>query len=408
MRATIALLIDAYRELNAKKLFWITLAISLFIVLVYAAAGIDEQGLTFLHWHIPAPFTSKLIPPSLFYKFVFAKLGIPYWLTWGAMILALISTASIIPDFVLGGAVELTLSKPISRIRLLLTKYACGLLFVALQVAVFTTASFLVIGIRGGSWQPNVFLAIPIVLAVFSYIYCISALVGMLTRSTIASVLVATLFWFVVFITNSADTITLSLRKDSELAVKRYAAQVERGEKSTREMLVKQREEAAKAAAPDAQATPVVAEPTTAELDAANALLATRRLRLQESQKALETRTWWSNLFLYIKAPLPKTSETTGLLDRYLITQDDLGLLRRFEERGQNDEEDEDLDVPDGDPRKMTPDERRARRNANRTTEAAVEDVFRSRSLWWILGTSLAFEAAVMGIACWIFARKDF
>lgn len=404
MRATLALLIDAYRELNAKKLFWITMAISLLIVLVYAAAGIDERGLTFLHWHIPAPFTSKLVPPALFYKFVFAKLGIPYWLTWGAMILALISTASIIPDFVLGGAVELTLSKPIGRVRLFLTKYACGLLFVGLQVAVFTTASFLVIGLRGGTWQPSVFLAIPIVLCVFSYIYCVSSLVGMLTRSTIASVLVAALFWFVVFITNTADTITLSLRKESEGAVKRYATQVERLEKTTKQTMMKQREEEAKAAGK----TDPVAEPTLAEMDQANAILATRRLKLTESEQALATRTWWSNLFLYIKAPLPKTSETTGLLDRYLITQDDLGLLRKFDERDQN-AEDEDVDLPsNNDPRSLTPEQRRARRNEHRTTEAAVEDVFRSRSLWWILGTSIAFEVGVMGIACWIFARKDF
>ncbi len=410
MRATLALIIDAYRELNARKLFWITMAISMLIVLVYAAAGINEQGLTFLHWSLPGPsfLNSKLIPPSLFYKFVFAKLGIPYWLTWGAMILALVSTASIIPDFVLGGAVELTLSKPISRVRLFLTKYLCGLIFSGLQVAAFSTACFLVIGIRGQSWQPSVFLAIPIVLAVFSYVYCISALVGMLTRSTIASVLIAVLFWFVVFLTNTADTITLQITKQLDQRTKMLSSQVERGEKQARDALIKVREAEAQSAAKPGEAPTPVAEPTEAELDAANVLLAQRRTSLKESQASLQKAEWYSRLFVYIKAPLPKTSETTGLLDRYLITNEDLGVLRRFSDANETQGAVEIDEAPPEDPRKMTPEQRRARRDAERRSEAAVEDTLRSRSLWWVLGTSFAFEAAVLGVACLIFRRRDF
>ena len=36
MTQTLALLLDAYRELNAKKLFWVVLAISLIVVLSVA------------------------------------------------------------------------------------------------------------------------------------------------------------------------------------------------------------------------------------------------------------------------------------------------------------------------------------------------------------------------------------
>ena len=36
---TLALLLDAYRELNAKKLFWITMILSGVIVLAFAAVG---------------------------------------------------------------------------------------------------------------------------------------------------------------------------------------------------------------------------------------------------------------------------------------------------------------------------------------------------------------------------------
>ena len=64
---------------------------------------------------------------------------------------------------------------------------AAGLLFVALQVAIFATASYFVIGIRGGSWEPGVFLAIPLVVCFFSYLYAVSVFFGVLTRSTLAA-----------------------------------------------------------------------------------------------------------------------------------------------------------------------------------------------------------------------------
>lgn len=170
MTQTLALLLDAYRELNSKKLFWFTLAISCLIALAFAAIGIDENGLSLLWWEIGdigGFVNSDIIPKDQFYKMMFANFGVGFWLGWIATILALVSTSGMIPDFIAGGAVELTLSKPVGRVRLFLTKWAVGLLFVALQVAVFTLACFLIIGIRGGSWTPRVFLAIPIVVLFF-------------------------------------------------------------------------------------------------------------------------------------------------------------------------------------------------------------------------------------------------
>ena len=46
MTQTIALLVDAYRELNAKKLFWVTLILSGVLVGAFACVGLDAQGPT--------------------------------------------------------------------------------------------------------------------------------------------------------------------------------------------------------------------------------------------------------------------------------------------------------------------------------------------------------------------------
>ncbi len=48
MTAFLAMLLDAYRELNAKKLFWITLGLSGMVVLFFGSIGFDEQGMSML------------------------------------------------------------------------------------------------------------------------------------------------------------------------------------------------------------------------------------------------------------------------------------------------------------------------------------------------------------------------
>src|SRR5439155_6423690 len=125
--------------------------------------------------------------PDAFYKFIFTAFAIPYWFGLFASVLALISVGGIFPDLITGGSIDLYLSKPISRLRLFLTKYVFGLLFVALQVFVFSAASFLVILLRGHAFEPRIFLAVPLVTLYFSYLFCVCAALGIATRSTMAA-----------------------------------------------------------------------------------------------------------------------------------------------------------------------------------------------------------------------------
>src|SRR3954452_14384656 len=78
---TIALLVDAYRDLQSRKLFWITLVLSVLVAGVFAFVGIDPVGITIFGKHVRGvPFNSNLISPADFYKFVFTTLAIPLWL----------------------------------------------------------------------------------------------------------------------------------------------------------------------------------------------------------------------------------------------------------------------------------------------------------------------------------------
>ena len=383
---TWALLLDAYRELNAKKLFWITLILSFLVVAVYAAFGINEQGLTFLWFEFPTPINSTIIPPKLLYKFSFAYVGVPIWLTWIATILALISTASIIPDFIAGGAVELTLSKPIGRVRLLLTKYFTGLLFAALQVLAFSAACLLVIGIRGGSWEWRVLLAVPIVIVFFSYLFCVATFFGLITRSTIASLLLTLLAWVGFFAFNLADELFLSFREAQQLQVEIY-----------------ERREQIQLAAADTERQRLIADGQDAPDDpeSLNPFLSSTRKNLAERRESRDTMYAWSRRIIAVKTVLPKTSETIDLLGRSLLSMDELD---RFLPSDQHELVDVDAFIESkaqgARPVVVTMEDPAVNRR--------VEQLKRTRGPGWLIGTSLGFEAVVLALACVVFTRRDF
>lgn len=386
MTQTLALLLDAYRELNAKKLFWITMAISGLVVLIFAGFGINEKGLTLLHWQFDTPlFTSRLVPPEKFYKFSYATFAVPFWLTWIANILALVSTSSIFPDFIAGGAVELTLSKPISRTRLYLTKYATGLLFAALQVAVFSVACFVVIGLRAHSWEPRTFLAVPIVVLIFSYLFSMCTLLGLVTRSTITALLLTLLLWFMLWGVNTTDVVFLRLRETAAVNAERAAKRLERAQAAATKQIETMREKGAPT--PAQQGLP----PQCAdELEAVNPFLKGIR---DDARDSAESAARWKRLSSFIvaaKTLLPKTAETSELLDRWLLTPEDKQIITG-RGRGEGDVE------------------TKARfDNQDPEVERLMEDAVRGRTVGWIIGTSLGFEAVVLALGAWLFARRDF
>ena len=363
MIQTLALLNAAYRELNARKLFWVTMGLSLLIVAAFAAVGINSTGLTILWWEFELEFVNtNFFPREVFYKFLFANFGIGFWLTWLASILALISTASIVPDMVTGGSIDILLSKPIGRTRLFLTRYFTGLLFVTVQVSVFTIASFLLVGIRGGAWEPWLLLAIPLVVVFFSYLYCVCALIGLLTRSTIVSLLVTMLFWLAIFGIHSGEEITLA----GKIAYRIDLEQVEVDLDEAVEM-----------------GDPIeVTEPLQEVVDAT----------LGSYQTWSTTHAW----FYWSKTLLPKTTETIDLLERTLQTRAGLDAIG----------------PPEGSGRRRGPRSGNMFGTTSRIPQREIERQQQAendtRSVTWIIGTSLLFEFLILAFCCWRFSRRDF
>lgn len=359
---TWAILIDGYRELNAKKLFWIVLALSILIVVAFAGIGMHDGKITLFS------LRTGFAPPvglADFYKLLFIEFGIKFWLTFIAAILALISTASIFPDFLTGGSIDLYLSKPLGRLRLFLTKYASGLLFAGMQVLAFCLASFLVIGLRAGSWDWRIFIAVPVVVCFFSYLFSISAFFGVVTRSTVAAVLLTILAWLLIWGVDQAEYLVLLFKTSQE----RQLVDNQRQLASVRERIAR--------AETAATTRPFGGSEGIAALHASEV-----NLESQIRNSAAVNLRLAHRILLFVKTDFPKTRETTDLLNRWMVKHPREQAVK------------EPRDAPPG---LVTPADARA-----------VEQYIQARSVSWIVGTSLVFEAAVLALAAWLFVRRDY
>ena len=100
----------------------------------------------------------------------------------------------------------------------------------------------------------------------------------------------------------------------------------------------------------------------------------------------------WHNLIVGIKTAMPKTGETISLLERQLIERADLP------------------DTNSDNKNNLTSITSKMAVVGVRKTDVVkrIEDFYLNRSVTWIIGTSLIFEAFILSIACWVFCRRDY
>jgi hypothetical protein len=112
---------------------------------------------------------------------------------------AVLVTASIIPQMFDAGSLNLLLSKPISRSLLFLFKFIGGCAFTVIAATLLFVGLWLILGARMGIWNHRLLLYIPIYLFLFSIYYAVSAFSGLVWRSTIVAIAVSITFWAVCF-----------------------------------------------------------------------------------------------------------------------------------------------------------------------------------------------------------------
>jgi hypothetical protein len=212
-------------------------------------------------------------------------------------------------------------------------------------------------------------------------------LVGVATRSTIAAILLTVLAWGFMFLLGSAEVGLLYFQKQ--------VAQESRSSASTLKLVNGQ-------IAYDEKQPPEGRMPP----DQMQSLRRQRaELEAQVNSKAARNLEIAHSIVYGVKTAAPKTSETIGLLNRWLLSPEALRPSTRM-----TDGEDE--------PAPPKPTTRgkglfgrrndRADRRARADDAAELQQELNERPVWWVVGTSLGFEAIVLGLAAWIFCRRDY
>lgn len=112
------------------------------------------------------------------------------------VLLALIWTAGFLPTFLEPASACIILAKPAPRWLVLLGKLIGILLFVGIQAFLFVGLTWLALGLRTGVWEGGYFIGVPLLLTHFAIFFCFSALLAVVTRSTVAAVIGTLAVWF--------------------------------------------------------------------------------------------------------------------------------------------------------------------------------------------------------------------
>jgi hypothetical protein len=247
------------------------------------------------------------------------------------------------------GAIDTVLSKPISRRRLFFYKFISGLLFAAAQIVLLAVLVYVAIRWRLGFWHHPVFWSVPFGILLYSYLYAINVLIGVWTRSVLASLLLTLLAWAGLALMQLTESVLGEFSRTSAIEAFTGGPVKEKAE-----------------AGPN---------------------------RWEMAHRAV----------VMAMAVLPKTSETTDIIRRQVMREEDKAISRDqdIEKAVQARIQLEGMTSREG--RRSRPED--VRKQVEKDTDA-IQSL--EKAPWYIIGTSLAFEAAVLALACWMFARRDY
>lgn len=117
-----------------------------------------------------------------------------------AIFVAILVTSAIIPRTFEPGAIDLLLSKPVSRSLLVIAKYLGGCAFILLSAGYFIVGLWLIVGLRMDVWSEKLLLCIPIFMFQFAIYYAVSMLAGVIWRNPIVSIGVTVIFFLSCFV----------------------------------------------------------------------------------------------------------------------------------------------------------------------------------------------------------------
>ena len=385
MSLLIAMLIDTWRELTSRFLFWIVLAISAFIVLLLTSVGFDETGIS-LWWGLSHSEHELLRRGTrnldVVYRAFFSDVLVGFWLTYAATFLGLISTASVFPDFLSGGGVDMLLAKPRRRPSIFIAKFVASLLFAAVPVTLVCLGVLLSMRTALGVWEFEILYALPYVLLFYSSLFAVCVLVGTVTRSALASLLLTVVIWGL-FLAAGAVESTAGFAYDQ---IQEDIERVKNGDDETKSK--RRRRRPPRAAQVEMEEKKFDSDEASPEDSAFN-----RAARLESLEEFAANAALTERIASAIRWPLPKGVEIIDLMRERITPEDDPNFFIAF---GM---------TMSGQPIELA---ETVGSLADQVTDNILSARKVRRSNRYVIGTTVLFQAITLGLAIGWFTRRDY
>jgi ABC-type transport system involved in multi-copper enzyme maturation permease subunit len=177
VRVTAALVEDTFCEAFARKIFWglfgLSTAMILFFLFLLKIDIVEGATATV---SLFGRSDSRTFDAERLVTQAFAAIA-TFLYTFG-MFLAVFASAGLIPSMLEPGRIELLLSKPVSRVHLLLGRYLGNILVIAANTAYLILGIWLILGWKTGIWEPRFLLAIFTTVLIFSILLSVIVLIG--------------------------------------------------------------------------------------------------------------------------------------------------------------------------------------------------------------------------------------
>jgi ABC-type transport system involved in multi-copper enzyme maturation permease subunit len=188
MIATIALIRDTFREAFARRIFWgffgcctALLLFLMFIMRIDVVAG-ALATVTIFGRNMPSADVVGLVQQT---QSVIAMV-----LYFAGMALSVFASAGLVSAMFEPGRIELLLSKPVSRIHLLLGRYAGNVLVVAANIVYLVAGSWIIFGVKTQVWGAGFLISSLCTIFIFSVLLAVLVLAGVLWDSAAIGIMV--------------------------------------------------------------------------------------------------------------------------------------------------------------------------------------------------------------------------
>jgi len=168
-----SILYDSLLEITSRKIIYLYAALALIMVLIILLIpNLEIDGKSILEGEIISPDVMN----QVFSRFIDAFLGF-------LIFLMVFGSAGLLPSYLKKGRVELLLSKPINRLRLLSMKFVAVYLIMIAIMAIVTTIIWLTLSFRIGDFSGYYFYGLLYTFVHFLVIYTIVFAIGVASRS---------------------------------------------------------------------------------------------------------------------------------------------------------------------------------------------------------------------------------